>query len=98
MKVVRYTAQHVLRLSDVDFNLEGRHLFLVGGKNSQGKTSALTALLMALCGRSGLEKYPEIQLKEGEDEGNVRVELAGEVGEPPQLTVELKLKRKRGGQ
>ena len=98
MKVVRYTAKHVLRLSDVDFNLAGRNLFLVGGKNSQGKTSALTALLMALCGRSGLEKYPEIQLKEGEDEGNVRVELAGDDGEPPKLTVELKIKRKRGGQ
>lgn len=98
MKVVRYTAQRVLRLSDVDFNLAGRNLFLVGGKNSQGKTSALTALLMALCGRSGLEKYPEIQLKEGEDEGQVRVELAGDDGEPPKLTVELKIKRKRGGQ
>lgn len=97
MKVVRYTARHVLKLSDIDFNLAGRHLFLVGGKNDQGKTSALTALLMALCGRSGLDNYPEIQLKEGEDEGDVRVELCGGDGEPPKLTVELKIKRKRGG-
>lgn len=99
MRVLRYQAHNVLRLSQVDLDLEGHHLFLVGGKNGQGKTSALTALLMALCGRSGMDSYPEIALRDGESDGWVKVELSGdeELHEPTGLTVELYLKRKRGG-
>jgi len=96
MKVLSYEVHNVLRLSDAAINLEGRHLFLVGGKNAQGKTSALTALLMALCGRSGMD-YPTVALKKGEDRGTVKVELAGEGDEPAKLTVELTIKRQRGG-
>lgn len=97
MKVVSYQAHNVMRLSDVQFDMQGRHLFLVGGDNEQGKSSALTGLLMALCGRSGMD-WPEVALREGEDEGLVKVELAGNVdGEPAGLSLELRLKRRRGG-
>lgn len=97
MKIASYSARNVMRVSEIDFNMQGRHLFLVGGKNNQGKTSAITALLMALCGRSGMD-YPEISLKEGEDKGWVKVQLEGGDGEPTGLTVELFLRRKRDGQ
>lgn len=98
MRVISYEAHNVMRVSDIKFDLQGKHLFLVGGKNAQGKTSALTALLAALCGKSGMD-YPGVLLKDGEDEGLVRVELTGdeELHEPDGLTVELQLKRKRGG-
>jgi hypothetical protein len=97
VKVISYSAHNVLRLKDITFNLEGRHLFLVGGKNEQGKTSALMALLMSLCGRKGMDNYPEIALKEGENEGWVKVQLSGEeeLHEPIGLSVELRLKRQR---
>lgn len=101
MKVLKYEAHNVMRLSDVEMDMAGHHLFLVGGKNGQGKTSALTALLMALCGRSGMESYPEVALKTGEEEGWVKVSLGGsddDLQESIGLTVELYLKRKRGGQ
>jgi hypothetical protein len=96
MRVATYQAHNVLKIADVDFNLEGRHLFLVGGKNDQGKTSALQGLLMALCGRSGMD-YPEIALKEGEDEGWIKVQLLPD-GDERGLSVELLFRRKRGGQ
>lgn len=94
MRVLTYEAHNVGRLSEVKFDLTGRHLYIIGGKNSAGKTSALNALKMALCGRSGMgDDYPEISLREGEDEGWVKVEL-----DAPKLTVELYLKRRRDGQ
>lgn len=97
MKVVSYQAHNVMKVSDVKFDMEGRHLFLVGGDNGQGKSSALNGLLMALCGRSGMD-WPEVALTEGEDEGLVKVELAGDGDqEPVGLSLELRLKRKRGG-
>lgn len=99
MKVLNYQAHHVLGVSRINFNLDGRHLFLVGGKNGQGKTSALKALLMALCGKRDMD-WPDVALKDGEDEGWVKVELSGdeELHEPVKLTLELLLKRKRSGQ
>lgn len=99
MRVVSYTAHNVLRISDIEFDLAGRNLFVVGGRNGQGKTSALKALLVALCGRSGMD-YPEVLLKDGEDKGWVKVELSGddELQDKNGFTVELYLRRKRGGE
>jgi len=99
MRVISYECHNVKRVSDIKFDLEGRHLFLVGGKNGQGKSSSLDGLLMALCGRSGMD-YPEIALKDGENEGWVKVSLSGESEElhqPGGMTVELRLLRKRTG-
>lgn len=108
MKVLNVAVHNVLGVKDVQFDLAGHHLFLVGGKNDQGKTSALTALLMALCGKRDLESYPDIALRDGQDEGTVRVEIDGELapgelevpeqGKFSKLVVELLLKRKRSGQ
>lgn len=99
MKVVSYEAHSVLGVKDIELNLEGRHLFLVGGKNGQGKTSILKSLLMVLCGRSGMDEYPECPLREGETEGWIKVKLTGseELMEPEGFTAELKLRRKLTG-
>ena len=50
MNVLRLQVHNIMRISDLDLDLDGHHLVLVGGKNGQGKTSAIKSLLMALCG------------------------------------------------
>lgn len=96
MRVLSLEVHNVQHISDVRFDLDGHNLFIVGGKNAAGKSSALIALLMALSGRSGMDNYPEIALKQGEDEGWVKVELSGEselTHQPGGMTVNLKLVR-----
>lgn len=99
MHVLTYEAHNVLGVSDVKFDLEGHHLFIVGGKNEQGKSSALNALLMALCGRSGMDGYPDVPLKQGEDKGWVKVNLSGDqdLHDLQGFQVELLFRRNRAG-
>lgn len=100
MRVLNLEVHNVQRVSHINFNMDGHGLFLVGGKNRQGKSSTLIALLMALSGRSGMSNYPEIALKQGEDEGWITVKLSGETEEthqPGGITVKLRLVRKRNG-
>ena len=99
MQVLKYEAHNVLGIKDVKFDLAGRHLFLVGGKNGQGKTSALTALIMALAGKSGMSDYPEIALRKGERKGSVKIKLSGDESlmESEFITVELSLRQKSSG-
>lgn len=101
MKIISYEAHNVLGVKNIRFDMEGRHLFLVGGKNFQGKTSALTALVMTLCGKSGMgtKDYPPIALRAGEKKGKVTIELTGssELHENTGLTAELSLRRKASG-
>lgn len=99
MRVLEYSAHNVLRLRDITFDMAGRNLFIVGGKNEEGKSSSLKALLIALCGRSGMD-FPEIALKQGETEGWVKVSLSGDddLQDNTGFTVELLLKKERSGQ
>lgn len=101
MKIISYEAHNVLGVKDIRFDMEGRHLFLVGGKNGQGKTSALTALVMTLCGKSGMgtRDYPAIALRDGQKKGKVTIELTGspDMHENTGLTAELSLRRKASG-
>jgi ABC-type dipeptide/oligopeptide/nickel transport system ATPase component len=100
MKVLNVDVHNVMAVKDVRLDLSGHHLFLIGGKNGQGKSSTLTALLMALCGKRDLDSYPEIALREGEDKGWVKVDLSGddELHDAKGFSVELLLSRKRSGQ
>lgn len=99
MRVISYESHHVMGVKDIRFDLDGRHLFLVGGKNGQGKTSSIKSLLMAICGRSGMDQYPEPALKDGEDEGWVKVKLSGEDSwhEDDHIRVELHFTRRPDG-
>lgn len=99
MRITEYQAHNVMGVRDINFNMEGRHLYLIGGKNGQGKTSAIMALLMAICGKQKLPEYPEVPLRDGEREGWVKVKLEGEdpdLHEFKGLTLELKWETKRG--
>mgnify|MGYP000934341836 CR=1 FL=1 len=97
MQVLKYEAHNVLGVKDIKFDLAGRHLFLVGGANGQGKSSALTALVMALAGKSGMQDYPEIALRKGEKEGKVSIVLKGDTNGDA-ITVELSLRQKASGE
>ncbi len=101
MKIISYEAHNVLGVKDIRFDMEGRHLFLVGGNNGAGKTSALTALVMTLCGKSGMgtKDYPAIALRDGQKKGKVTIELTGspDLHEDVGLTAELSLRRKASG-
>jgi DNA repair exonuclease SbcCD ATPase subunit len=99
MQVIKYEAHNVLGVKDIKFDLAGRHLFLVGGANGQGKSSALTALIMALAGKSGMTDYPEIALRKGQKKGKVTIELTGaaDLMESKSITVELSLRQKPSG-
>jgi DNA repair exonuclease SbcCD ATPase subunit len=99
MQVIKYEAHNVLGVKDIKFDLAGRHLFLVGGANGQGKSSALTALIMALAGKSGMSDYPDIALRKGQKKGKVSIELTGDADlmESKSITVELSLRQKPSG-
>lgn len=74
MQITKFEVHNVLRISDLSVPMDGRNLVLIGGKNGQGKTSAIDALVMALAGKRGFE-FPERPLTEGETEGHVEVDL-----------------------
>ena len=99
MKVLRYEAHNVLGIKDIAWEMAGSHLWLVGGENGQGKTSANTALICALAGKRGMDNYPEVLLRDGERNGSVKIELTGDqdLHEDERITVELNLRRKPSG-
>lgn len=99
MRILNYEVHNIMRVSDLQLNMDGHHLVLIGGKNGQGKTSALSALLMALCGKRDFD-FPEVALKDGENSGWVKVRLSGdsELHDETGFTVELSYRRKRNGQ
>jgi hypothetical protein len=97
MRIARYQAHNVKRIVEIDWDMEGEHLFLVGGTNASGKTAGLHGLLMALAGRRDF-KFPERPLRDGEDSGLAEIWLAPDEGdEAPKLKVSLSLKRSAKG-
>lgn len=98
MKLLTCHVRNIMGVKEIAYNLDGHNLFLIGGANAQGKTSSLTALLMALCGKRGMDDYPELSLREGASKGEVRIEITGDPElHTDKLTVELMLRRKPSG-
>lgn len=95
MKVLHLSVRNVLRISELELPIKESGLIFVGGKNGHGKTSSLTALMAALCGKSGMD-WPDVILKDGEKEGVVTVKLSGdeELQDTEGFTVELSFRRK----
>jgi hypothetical protein len=75
MRLERYRVQNVMRITELEVDTSQNALVLIGGKNGHGKTSALCALLMTLCGKRGME-WPDVPLKEGESHGECEVNLS----------------------
>jgi hypothetical protein len=98
MQVLELAAHNVGGIKDIKFDMAGHHLWIVGGSNAVGKTSAIRALLMAICGRSGCD-YPEPALRIGESSGWIKVKLSGDlsVHDMNHINVELMFERRRDG-
>jgi len=77
MKVLRIEAHHVLGVKDIDVSVGGHHVYLVGGKNGAGKTSALRAVMLAICGKRGCD-WPDEPVSRGETEAWVKVTTDGD--------------------
>lgn len=99
MLVEEYEVYHMMGLRRAKVNFRGKSLVLLGGRNGHGKTRAINALLMALCGKSGTD-WPEVELADDDRDGWVTVKLTGdETGELQDdngFTIEMSLKRRRG--
>jgi len=71
----------------IEHDLEGTHLYVIGGKNGQGKSSGgIDAFLYALRGKS----VPKGVVRDGESEGSVQLILEGipdTMGPHPKLVV-----------
>lgn len=77
MRMLTCKILNVMKISELEIDTSQNHLLLIGGKNAQGKTSALMSFLMVLCGKRGMD-WPDVPLKEGETHGEcvITFELA----------------------
>lgn len=81
MRLIRIQAWNVKRISEIDLNLQGHHIFVIGGKNKAGKSSAIDAVQYAMCGKKSI---PEKPLRNGEKSGKIRLTLQGHDDETQQ--------------
>lgn len=86
MKIETLKIKDFKRLASLDVNAD-RGIIILGGKNGAGKTSALDAIQLALCGTSSMPAQP---IRDGADRAEIEVDL-GEV------IVKRVITRKDGG-
>lgn len=79
MKITRFQAENVKRLSVVEITPDG-NLVIVGGRNGQGKSSVLDSIMYALAGKKSIPSQP---LRKGQKNGKVVIELDGDA--PPHI-------------
>jgi len=73
LRIIRLTVKNFKRLEAVEIQVApGGGLVVIRGKNAQGKSSTLDGIMAALC---GAREIPEMALREGTDEGFIRVDL-----------------------
>ena len=97
MRVIEYEVFHMMGLKRANLKMPDNGIVLFGGENGHGKSRSIDSLLMALCGKSGMD-WPDVELAEEDREGWVRVKLSGdaELHDMAGFTVELQLKKRRG--
>lgn len=70
-RIVKCKVENILGVKNVEFSPNGNSL-TIGGKNGQGKSSALWALVMALGGKGQIPQQP---VHNGAELGTVQIEL-----------------------
>lgn len=86
MKIVQLTAENIKRLVAVEIKPDS-NLVEITGKNGQGKTSILDAILWAMAGNKVIQSKP---IRDGEESGYVRLDLG-------EYIITKKFKRKADG-
>ncbi len=71
MRIVKLQAENVKKLRCVEVSPDGS-LFIVGGKNGNGKTSLLDSIMMALAGKQAIPPKP---VRTGQEKASITVEL-----------------------
>jgi DNA repair exonuclease SbcCD ATPase subunit len=72
MKIINLKSENVKRLRAVEISPDGSAIVVVGGRNSQGKSSVLDSIAMAL---GGAEEIPGEPVRRGEKSATIVVEL-----------------------
>lgn len=73
MKIIKLSSNNIKRIKAVELTLdENKNLILVTGKNSQGKSSLLDSIWIALGGKKSI---PEKPIREGEKEATIELNL-----------------------
>lgn len=71
-RLIALRTENVKRLSAVELVLGEESLFIVGGKNGNGKSSTLDSIAMVLGGK---ELAPEVPIRRGETEAAIEAEI-----------------------
>lgn len=71
MKIINLKSENVKRLQAVEITPDG-NLVVIGGRNSQGKSSVLDSVLYALAGK---REIPERPVRNGQEEAEIEVRL-----------------------
>lgn len=100
MRVEKFHVSNILGIEELVVPTDGKHLILIGGENGQGKSSAIAAFCMAVCGKRGYS-FPDIPLKEGTANGEIEICLTDldpmAFPNTTKLTVRRYFDRGRGG-
>jgi len=71
LRVLRFSANNILRLSVVDITPD-KDVMVIGGRNAQGKSSILNSIMAAV---GGAKNRPKELLKKGQKKGTVTLEI-----------------------
>jgi recombinational DNA repair ATPase RecF len=74
VKITNVSVRNIKRISIANVAID-KDVLVIGGNNAQGKSSFCDAICMAL---GGAKLCPPVPLREGEDSGEVEVELNGD--------------------
>ena len=75
MKLLEIEVHNVKGVRDVKFDLRDHHLFLIGGHNKAGKSSAIDAMTWAFMGKRAIQEKP---IRDGETYAKARVTTDGD--------------------
>jgi DNA repair exonuclease SbcCD ATPase subunit len=67
-RLIKLVAENIMRLTAVEIDLPSSPVFIVGGKNGQGKTSLLSCIAIAL---GGAGEMPADPIRNGEEEAKI---------------------------